>query len=66
MELSRWSASRHPARAVHDPEELRVRGRQGTHEFRCPRHRGGPMFYAETIGLPAILDRVNRYRKDPW
>ena len=26
--------------------------------FGFPRHRGGPMFYAETVGLPAVLDRV--------
>jgi len=30
--------------------------------FGFPRHRGGPMFYAETVGLPAVLARVNEYR----
>jgi 3-hydroxyacyl-CoA dehydrogenase len=30
--------------------------------FGFPRHRGGPMFYADTVGLPAILARVNEYR----
>ncbi len=30
--------------------------------FGFPRHRGGPMFYAETVGLPAVLSRVNEYR----
>jgi 3-hydroxyacyl-CoA dehydrogenase len=30
--------------------------------FGFPRHRGGPMFYAETIGLPAMLARVREYR----
>ena len=30
--------------------------------FGFPRHRGGPMFYAETVGLPIILDRVKTYR----
>ena len=30
--------------------------------FGFPRHRGGPMFYAETIGLPTVLDRVKDYR----
>ena len=30
--------------------------------FGFPRHRGGPMFYADTIGLPAVLSRVNEYR----
>ncbi len=24
-----------------------------------PRHRGGPMFYADTIGLPAVLESIN-------
>ncbi len=27
-----------------------------------PRYRGGPMFYAETIGLKAVLDGMNKYR----
>jgi 3-hydroxyacyl-CoA dehydrogenase len=31
--------------------------------FGYPRHRGGPMFYADTVGLPAILARVNEYRR---
>jgi 3-hydroxyacyl-CoA dehydrogenase len=30
--------------------------------FGFPRHRGGPMFYAETVGLPTILARVKEYR----
>jgi 3-hydroxyacyl-CoA dehydrogenase len=30
--------------------------------FGFPRHRGGPMFYAETIGLATVLDRVKDYR----
>jgi 3-hydroxyacyl-CoA dehydrogenase len=30
--------------------------------FGFPRHRGGPMFYAETIGLPTVLERVKEYR----
>jgi 3-hydroxyacyl-CoA dehydrogenase len=37
--------------------------------FGFPRHRGGPMFYAETIGLPLVLARVNEYRSrfgDYW
>jgi 3-hydroxyacyl-CoA dehydrogenase len=32
------------------------------HGFGFPRHRGGPMFYAETIGLPVLLARVKEYR----
>ncbi len=31
------------------------------HGFGFPRYRGGPMFYADTIGLPAVLQRVNEY-----
>jgi 3-hydroxyacyl-CoA dehydrogenase len=31
--------------------------------FGYPRHRGGPMFYADTVGLPAVLARVNEYRR---
>jgi 3-hydroxyacyl-CoA dehydrogenase len=27
-----------------------------------PRYRGGPMFYADTIGLPALLEGVHKYR----
>jgi 3-hydroxyacyl-CoA dehydrogenase len=37
--------------------------------FGFPRHRGGPMFYADTIGLPTILARVREYRErfgDYW
>jgi 3-hydroxyacyl-CoA dehydrogenase len=37
--------------------------------FGFPRYRGGPMFYAETVGLSAVLARVNEYRSrfgDYW
>jgi 3-hydroxyacyl-CoA dehydrogenase len=37
--------------------------------FGFPRYRGGPMFYAETIGLPTVLARVKEYRSrfgDYW
>ena len=30
--------------------------------FGFPRHRGGPMFYADTVGLPTVLRRVQEYR----
>jgi 3-hydroxyacyl-CoA dehydrogenase len=30
--------------------------------FGYPRHRGGPMFYAETVGLATALRRVREYR----
>jgi 3-hydroxyacyl-CoA dehydrogenase len=30
--------------------------------FGFPRHRGGPMFYADTVGLPTVLARVRDYR----
>ena len=37
--------------------------------FGFPRYRGGPMFYAETLGLHTVLARVNEYRSrfgDYW
>ena len=37
--------------------------------FGFPRHRGGPMFYADTVGLPTVLARVKEYRSrfgDYW
>ena len=39
------------------------------HGFGFPRHRGGPMFYADTVGLATVLARVNGYRQqfgDYW
>jgi 3-hydroxyacyl-CoA dehydrogenase len=30
--------------------------------FGFPRYRGGPMFYADTVGLPTVLERVREYR----
>ena len=39
------------------------------HGFGFPRHRGGPMFYADTIGLATVLERVKTYRErfgDYW
>jgi 3-hydroxyacyl-CoA dehydrogenase len=32
--------------------------------FGFPRHRGGPMFYADTVGLPIVLERVTQYRRE--
>jgi 3-hydroxyacyl-CoA dehydrogenase len=37
--------------------------------FGFPRHRGGPMFYADTVGLATVLARVHEYRRqfgDYW
>jgi 3-hydroxyacyl-CoA dehydrogenase len=37
--------------------------------FGFPRYRGGPMFYADTVGLPTVLARVQEYRArfgDHW
>ena len=37
--------------------------------FGFPRHRGGPMFYGDTVGLPVLLDRIRGYRErfgDHW
>jgi 3-hydroxyacyl-CoA dehydrogenase len=33
-----------------------------TSGYGFPRYRGGPMFYAETVGLPAILAGIEKYR----
>jgi 3-hydroxyacyl-CoA dehydrogenase len=30
--------------------------------FGFPRHHGGPMFYADTVGLDRVLKRVEEYR----
>ena len=30
--------------------------------FGYPRHRGGPMGYADEVGLPVVLARINEYR----
>ena len=30
--------------------------------FGFPRHRGGPVLYATTVGLPTVLARVKEYR----
>jgi 3-hydroxyacyl-CoA dehydrogenase len=32
--------------------------------FGFPRHRGGPMYYADTVGLKTVLDRVRSYRAE--
>ena len=37
--------------------------------FGFPRHRGGPMFYADTVGLDVVLARIEEYRQrlgDHW
>jgi 3-hydroxyacyl-CoA dehydrogenase len=37
--------------------------------FGYPRYRGGPMFYADTVGLSTIVERVKKYRErfgDYW
>jgi 3-hydroxyacyl-CoA dehydrogenase len=39
------------------------------HGFGFPRHRGGPMFYADTVGLTTVRARVEDYRArlgDHW
>ncbi len=33
------------------------------HGFGFPRHTGGPMFYADSVGLPTVLARVREYRE---
>ena len=34
-----------------------------TSGYGFPRYRGGPMFYADTVGLEVILDRILEFRK---
>lgn len=37
--------------------------------FGFPRHRGGPMFYADTVGLGTVVTRIKEYRElfgDYW
>jgi 3-hydroxyacyl-CoA dehydrogenase len=31
--------------------------------FGFPRSKGGPMFYADTVGLSTILTRIHEYRE---
>jgi 3-hydroxyacyl-CoA dehydrogenase len=34
-----------------------------TSGYGFPRYRGGPMFYADTIGLPTLLEGITKYRR---
>src|SRR5690606_16025004 len=34
-----------------------------TSGYGFPRYRGGPMFYADTIGLPTLLEGMRKYRE---
>ncbi|XP_045395806.1 peroxisomal bifunctional enzyme isoform X1 [Lemur catta] len=33
------------------------------HGYGWPRHRGGPMFYASTVGLPTVLEKLQKYSR---
>ncbi|XP_075412282.1 peroxisomal bifunctional enzyme [Tenrec ecaudatus] len=36
------------------------------HGYAWPRHKGGPMFYASTVGLPTVMEKLQKYyRQDP-
>ncbi|XP_069331337.1 peroxisomal bifunctional enzyme [Eulemur rufifrons] len=36
------------------------------HGYGWPRYRGGPMFYASTVGLPTVLEKLQKYsRQNP-
>ncbi|XP_004473791.2 peroxisomal bifunctional enzyme [Dasypus novemcinctus] len=36
------------------------------HGYGWPRHKGGPMFYAWTLGLPTVLEKLQKYyRQNP-
>ncbi|XP_064929171.1 peroxisomal bifunctional enzyme isoform X2 [Columba livia] len=45
-------------RIASDPEHLDV---IYIHGYGWPKHRGGPMFYASTVGLPHILAKLQKY-----
>ncbi|KAM4889402.1 LOW QUALITY PROTEIN: peroxisomal bifunctional enzyme-like [Thomomys bottae] len=32
------------------------------HGYGWPRHQGGPMFYASTVGLPTVLEKLQKYQ----
>ena len=39
------------------------------HGYGFPRHRGGPMFYADTVGLREVYDTLDRFHRewgDKW
>ncbi|XP_048202973.1 peroxisomal bifunctional enzyme-like [Perognathus longimembris pacificus] len=33
------------------------------HGYGWPRHQGGPMFYASTVGLPTVLEKLQNYHR---
>lgn len=33
------------------------------HGYGWPRHRGGPMFYASTVGLPTVVEKLQKYHR---
>ncbi|XP_004675113.1 PREDICTED: peroxisomal bifunctional enzyme [Condylura cristata] len=33
------------------------------HGYGWPRHKGGPMFYASTVGLPTVLEKLQKYHR---
>lgn len=33
------------------------------HGYGWPRHKGGPMFYASTVGLPMVLEKLQKYHR---
>ncbi|KAM4887214.1 peroxisomal bifunctional enzyme-like isoform 2-T2 [Thomomys bottae] len=33
------------------------------HGYGWPRHQGGPMFYASTVGLPTVLEKLQKYHR---
>ncbi|XP_007529865.1 peroxisomal bifunctional enzyme [Erinaceus europaeus] len=34
------------------------------HGYGWPRHKGGPMFYASTVGLPTVLEKLQKYYRE--
>ncbi|XP_042524357.1 peroxisomal bifunctional enzyme-like isoform X1 [Dipodomys spectabilis] len=33
------------------------------HGYGWPRHQGGPMYYASTVGLPTVLEKLQKYHR---
>lgn len=34
------------------------------HGYGWPRHVGGPMFYAASVGLPTVLEKLQKYYRE--
>lgn len=68
--VSASSTVRSPSSPSTTRRSTRFRPRCGIycHGLGFPRPRGGPMFYADRVGLPVLLARIEEYRRlgDHW